>query len=128
MSNIPGSLRYTQTHEWVRLEADGKITMGLTDYAQHQMGEIVMVDSSGMGRDVRKGEAIGALEAVKTAEDFYAPLDGKVVEVNKELEANPGLVNTDCYGAGWLAKIAPANPAQYSDLLTPEQYLKLAGE
>jgi glycine cleavage system H protein len=128
MSTIHENLRYTQTHEWVRREADGNVTMGLTDYAQHQMGEIVMVDSSGMGRDVRKGDPIGALEAVKTAEDFYAPVDGKVVAVNKDLEANPGLVNSDCYGAGWLARIAPANPSQYDELLTSEQYLKLAGE
>jgi glycine cleavage system H protein len=128
MSIVHENLRYTQTHEWVRREADGSVTMGLTDYAQHQMGEIVMVDNSGMGRDVRRGEPIGALEAVKTAEDFYAPVDGKVTAVNTQLEADPGLVNSDCYGAGWLARIAPASPAQYDELLTAEQYRKLAGE
>jgi len=128
MVSIPENLRYTQTHEWVRREADGSMTMGISDFAQSQMGEIVMVDCSGMGRDVKKGEPIGALEAVKTAEDFYAPVDGKVVAVNKDLETDPGLVNSDCYGSGWLARITPSDPSQYDGLLTPEQYRKLAGE
>lgn len=128
MSTIPGDLRYTKSHEWVKRGADGNLTMGITDHAQGLMGEIVMVELPPAGRDARAGESMGVLEAVKTAEDFYAPVDGKVVTGNAALESDPGLVNTDCYGQGWLATIHPSNPSQFDGLLSPEQYRELAGE
>ena len=128
MSIVHENLRYTQTHEWVRREADGSVTMGLTDYAQHQMGEIVMVDLPAAGREVSKGDSLGALEAVKTASDYYAPLSGTVASVNKALESDPSQVNQDCYGAGWLVVIKPSDASQIESLMTPEQYRKHAGE
>lgn len=128
MSSIPGDLRYTKNHEWVRLGADGNVTMGITDHAQELMGEIVMVELPLAGQDLRAGQSAGVLEAVKTAEDFYAPVDGKVVAANEALESDPGLVNRDCYGEGWLITIHPSNPSQFEGLLDAGQYRELAGE
>jgi glycine cleavage system H protein len=128
MSNIPGNLRFTESHEWARLEADGTVTMGISDYAQHQMGEIVMVDLPAAGREVTKGDSLGALEAVKTASDYYAPVSGTVASANKALESDPSQVNQDCYGAGWLVVIKPSDASQMDSLMTPEQYRKHAGE
>lgn len=128
MSSVPGDLRYTRTHEWIRLEPNGDITMGITDHAQELMGDIVMTEISTKGMQVRRGDPLGALEAVKTAEDYYAPADGTVVDVNSALESEPGLVNSACYGQGWLVRIAPSQPSQLEELLTPEQYKKLIGE
>ncbi len=128
MSSIPGDLRYTKSHEWVRLGADGNVTMGVTDHAQELMGEIVMVELPPSGRDLRAAESAGVLEAVKTAEDFYSPVDGKVVAANAALESDPGLVNRDCYGEGWLVTIHPSNPSQFEGLLDAGQYKELAGE
>lgn len=128
MSNVPGDLRYTRTHEWIRLEPNGDITMGITDHAQELMGDIVMTEIPAKGMQVRRGDPLGALEAVKTAEDYYAPADGTVVDANSALESEPGLVNSACYGQGWLVRIAPSQPSQLEELLTPEQYKKLIGE
>ncbi len=128
MSSVPGDLRYTRTHEWIRLEPNGDITMGITDHAQELMGDIVMTEIPAKGMQVRRGDPLGALEAVKTAEDYYAPADGTVVDVNSALESEPGLVNSACYGQGWLVRITPSQPSQLEELLTPEQYKKLIGE
>lgn len=128
MSSIPQNLRYTETHEWARLEADGTVTVGITDYAQHQMGEIVMVELPRKGRQVSRGESLGALEAVKTASDYYSPVDGTVKDVNTGLESDPGLVNTDCYGAGWLAVIEPSAPSQLDALMDASRYAGHTGE
>ena len=127
MSRIDEGIRYTESHEWVKKDGD-EYTMGITDHAQHEMGEIVMVELPAQGAQAVRGEALGAIEAVKTAEDFYAPLDGRVVKVNSELDGNPGLVNEDPYGEGWLLVIKAVDPAQYDELLSPEQYRALAGE
>jgi glycine cleavage system H protein len=127
MSRIDEGIRYTESHEWVKKDGDEYI-MGITDHAQHEMGEIVMVELPAQGAQAVRGEALGALEAVKTAEDFYAPLDGKVVKVNSELDGNPALVNEDPYGAGWLVAIKAVDPAQFDELLSPDQYRALAGE
>lgn len=127
MSRILEGLRYTESHEWVKKDGD-RFVMGITDHAQHEMGEIVMVELPGVGGKASRGQALGALEAVKTAEDFYSPLDGEVVEVNTELDGNPALVNEDPYGAGWLVAIKADNPSQFDDLLTPDQYRGIAGE
>ncbi len=128
MSAIPADLRYTESHEWIRREADGRLAMGVTDHAQEQMGEIVMVELPAAGREVRRKDSLGVLEAVKTAEDFYAPVDGRIVEVNPALESDPGLVNRDCYGEGWLVRIQPSDAGQFEDLLTAARYGELAGE
>lgn len=128
MSSIPGDLKYTKSHEWIRRGADGLLTMGVTDHAQELMGEIVMVELPPQGRDLRAGDSAGVLEAVKTAEDFFAPVDGKVAEANAALESDPGLVNRDCYGEGWLVRIRPSDASRYDALLTPAQYGEIAGE
>ncbi|MFO7626910.1 MAG: glycine cleavage system protein GcvH [Candidatus Fermentibacteraceae bacterium] len=127
MSRIDEGIRYTESHEWVKKDGENYI-MGITDHAQHEMGEIVMVELPAQGAQAVRGEALGAIEAVKTAEDFYAPLDGKVVKVNSELDGNPALVNEDPYGKGWLLVIKAVDPAQYDELLSPDQYRALAGE
>ena len=125
--NIPDDLKYTKDHEWVKVEGT-TATIGITDHAQELMGEIVMVELPPQGGDLRAGDSTGVLEAVKTAEDFFAPVDGKVAEANAALESDPGLVNRDCYGEGWLIRIRPADASQFDALLTPAQYGEIAGE
>ncbi len=127
MSNIVDGIRYTESHEWVKKNGDHYV-MGITDYAQHEMGEIVMVELPAVGAQAVRKQPLGALEAVKTAEDFYAPMDGTVASVNSDLDGNPALVNEDPYGAGWLVAIKASNPAQFDELLSPDQYRSLAGE
>lgn len=127
MSNIPENVRYTETHEWVRKDGD-KYVIGLTDYAQHEMGEIVMAELPEVGAEATKGDSMGGLEAVKTAEDFYAPMDGEVTAVNEELEANPSLINEDPFAGGWLFAIKVSDDSQFDGLLTAEEYKTHIGE
>lgn len=127
MSNIPENVRYTETHEWVRKDGD-KYVIGLTDHAQHEMGEIVMAELPEIGAEATKGDAMGGLEAVKTAEDFYAPLDGEVTAVNDELESNPALINEDPFAGGWLFAVKALDDSQFDGLLTPEEYKTHIGE
>lgn len=127
MSNIPENVRFTETHEWVRKDGD-KYTVGLTDHAQHEMGEIVMVELPAPGTDLTREEAAGGLEAVKTAEDFFAPMDGEVLEANADLEGNPALVNEDPYGAGWLFSLKASDDSQFEELLTADDYKAHIGE
>ena len=127
MSSIPDNVRYTETHEWIRKNGD-KYIVGLTDHAQHEMGEIVMAELPDVGSDAKKAESIGGLEAVKTAEDFYSPLDGEVIEVNEELEANPSLINEDPYGQGWLFAVKATDETQFDSLLSAEDYKTHIGE
>lgn len=127
MSSVPENVRYTETHEWVRKVGD-KYTVGLTDHAQHEMGEIVMAELPEVGAELTKEEAAGGLEAVKTAEDFFAPMDGEVLEVNGELEGNPALVNEDPYGEGWLYIMKSKDDSQFEDLLSPDDYKTHIGE
>lgn len=127
MSNIPENVRYTETHEWVRKDGD-KFVIGLTDHAQHEMGEIVMAELPDVGSDATKADSIGGLEAVKTAEDFYAPLDGEVSGINEDLEANPSLINEDPYGKGWLFAIKANDETQFDSLLSAEDYKTHIGE
>jgi glycine cleavage system H protein len=126
MSNIPDDVRYTETHEWVRRDGD-RFTIGLTDHAQSEMGEIVMVELPEIDSPAARGEALGALEAVKTAEDFYSALDGTVAEVNPELEASPDLINEDPYGKGWLVVVRGSDPSHFDSLMTAEQYASFIG-
>lgn len=122
--NTPKDLKYTKDHEWVKI--DGEIaTVGITDYAQDQLGDIVFVDIQTQGETLGKEEIFGAIEAVKTVADAFMPLSGEVIEVNEELEAEPQSVNTDPYGKGWMIKIRLSNPAEVDDLLDADGYLAL---
>lgn len=127
MSNIPKDLRYTDTHEWVKDLGNGEYRMGLTHYAQDQMGEIVMVEFPGMN-EYGAGDVLGSLEAVKTAEDFYAPFDCKVIRVNESLEDEPALINEDCFERGWLVELGTEDPSGFQALKTAEEYSEFIGE
>lgn len=121
MSNIPSDLRYAKSHEWVRVAGD-TATVGITDHAQHELTDVVFVELPAVGRKVKAGEACAVVESVKTASDIYSPVSGEVVEVNKSVSDNPGLVNSAPYADGWFFKLKLANQAEASTLLTPEAY------
>ena len=127
MSEVPEELRFTNTHEWAGLK-DGEVIMGLTDYAQEEMGEIVMAELPQTGTQVKKGDVLGTIEAVKTAEDFYSPVDGAVARINEELESAPNLVNEEPYGKGWLVALTPTSENPLEHLMTAAQYRQLLGE
>ncbi|MCK5064460.1 MAG: glycine cleavage system protein GcvH [Candidatus Fermentibacteraceae bacterium] len=127
MSNIPEDLRYTDAHEWVKDLGNGEYLMGLTYYAQDQMGEIVMVELPGL-EEFSAGDTFASLEAVKTAEDFYAPFDGKVVRVNVDLEDEPALINEDPYEKGWLIVIATDDSSGFRNLKSAAEYSEFIGE
>jgi glycine cleavage system H protein len=119
--NVPANLMYTKDHEWIKVE--GNIgTIGITDFAQSELGDIVYIDINPDLPEIVSGEAFGTIEAVKTVSDMYAPVDGKVIELNKSLNDNPQVVNSDPYGGGWIVKIELKNAAQLDNLLTPEAY------
>ncbi len=122
MSKIPEELRYTQSHEWVRLEGEGIVTVGITDHAQEQLGDLVFVELPEVGRKLSIEEEFGVVESVKTASDLYAPLSGEVVEVNEELADAPELVNNDAYGDGWLLKLKLADDDELNTLLDGATY------
>lgn len=122
--NIPENLKFTKDHEWVSV--NGNIaTIGITDYAQGELGEIVFVDVQTEGEDLAEGESLGAIEAVKTVADVFMPVSGKVVEFNKELEGAPQLVNQDPYGKGWIVKVEMSDPSEVDGLLDAEAYAAL---
>lgn len=114
--------RYTETDEWALRESSGLIRVGITDYAQKELKDVVAVELPQVGRVVRKGEELGVIDSVKATTSYYAPVSGKVVSVNRELEKSPELLNKDPYGAGWIMVIEPSNPEDYESLLTPEEY------
>jgi len=122
--NIPQDLRYTKEHEWVRLEGD-VATIGITDYAQGELGDIVFIEVDTVGETVGEEEVFGTIEAVKTVSDMYAPVAGEVLEFNESLEDDPEAVNSDPYGAGWIIKIRVENPDDVAALLTHEDYGEL---
>ena len=122
--NFPADLKYTKDHEWIRVEGDVAY-VGITDFAQSELGEIVYVDITTEGETVGKEEVFGTIEAVKTVSDLFMPATGEVLEVNPELEDAPELVNEDAYGKGWLIKVTVADPAQLDELLSAEEYQKL---
>ncbi len=125
--NIPEGLKYTKDHEWIKLE--GKVaTIGITDFAQGELGDIVYVDISTAGQNVAEHAVFGTVEAVKTVSDLYMPVGGKVIEVNKSLDGSPEKVNSDPYGDGWMIKIEVANPADVANLLSAAQYKELIGK
>ena len=122
--NTPNNLKYTKDHEWVKIDGD-IATVGITDYAQDQLGDIVFVDIQIMGETLEREEIFGAIEAVKTVADAFMPLSGEIIEVNEELEAEPQAVNSDPYGKGWMIKIKISNPAEVEELLDADGYLAL---
>lgn len=126
MSNIPANLKYSKDHEWIRVEGD-EAWIGITDFAQSQLGDIVFVDVTTEGETLSAGDVFGTIEAVKTVSDAFIPVDGEVLEFNSALEDAPETVNKDPYGEGWMIKIRVSNPAQLDELLTAEGYAALIG-
>lgn len=128
MSNVPSDLKYTESHEWVRLEADGTVTTGITDHAQKTLGDLVFVELPQVGTTAEAGGAIGVVESVKAASDIYAPLGGEVIAVNEELSSSPEIVNDDPYGDAWIYKMKLSNKADLDNLLSADAYTKLIAE
>lgn len=124
--NLPGELKYTKEHEWVRIEGDTAY-VGITDFAQRELGDIVYVDIDTVDKTVNRDEVFGTVEAVKTVSDLFSPLTGTVQEVNEKLGANPELVNSDAYGDGWMIKMSIENKAELDELLSAEAYGELIG-
>jgi glycine cleavage system H protein len=125
--NIPQDLKYTKDHEWIKIEGSSA-TIGITDFAQNELGDIVYVDISSVGKDVKQHEVFGTVEAVKTVSDLYMPISGKVTEFNKSLESAPEKVNSDPYGDGWMVKISIGTAGELSGLLSADQYKELIGK
>jgi len=123
--NVPKDLRYTESHEWVKREADGTVAIGITDHAQEQLGDIVFVEPPKPGRKVKAGEAVGVVESVKAASDIYAPVSGEVVAANDALSKTPEQVNADAYGS-WMYRIKPEDPSAIEGLLDAAAYEKSA--
>ena len=122
--NFPDSLRYTKDHEWVKIEGD-QATVGITDFAQRELGDIVYVEIETVGKDLNAGDVFGTVEAVKTVSDLFLPVSGTVTEVNPGLNSNPEAVNSDPYGEGWMIKMKVRNTADLDNLLTAEAYQKM---
>ena len=125
--NVPGNLRYTASHEWLKSEADGTVTIGITDHAQEALGDLVYVELPALGRTVAAAEACAVVESVKAASDIYAPIAGEVVAVNDALSATPEVVNEDAYAA-WLFKLKPADPSAAGKLLDAAAYEATIGD
>lgn len=125
--NVPKDLRYTASHEWLRREADGTLSVGITDHAQEQLGDIVFVEAPVAGRKVSAGEAVGVVESVKAASDIYAPIAGEIVAANAALSGAPEQVNSDAYGA-WMFRLKPDDAGAFDQLLDAGAYEKAAAE
>ncbi len=128
MSNVPADLKYTKTHEWLRTLPDGTIEIGITDHAQHALGDLVFVEVPEAGRTVKAGEPCAVVESVKAASDVYSPITGEVLAGNPELAGEPEVINTDPYGNGWLMRVRPTAGAPAAQLLSPSDYEKLQQE
>ena len=126
MANVPANLKYSNDHEWLRVEGDVAV-IGITDYAQSQLGDIVFVDVPTVGETIEADEVFGSIEAVKTVSDAFTPVSGEVIEFNEAVEADSALVNKDPYGEGWLIKIKMSNPAEVEGLLDAAAYEALIG-
>ncbi len=124
--NFPAELRYTKHHEWISIEGN-VATIGITDFAQHELGDIVYVDINTVGKELAAEEVFGTVEAVKTVSDLFLPLAGSVTEVNALLEKQPELVNTDPYGDGWMIKMTVTDPSSFEGLMTKDAYEALVG-
>lgn len=125
--NFPNNVKYTEEHEWIRVEGDIAY-VGISDYAQEQLGDIVFVDVTTEGETLEKGEVFGTIEVVKTVSDLFLPIGGEVLEINPELEEHPELVNKDPYGDGWLIKIKPTDTTEMDELLDAEAYKQIINE
>jgi len=125
---VPDDLRYTAEHEWVLLREEGTVRIGVTDYAQTQLGDVVYIQLPRLGDSVSAGEPVGEVESTKSVSDVFAPVEGEVVGRNEALEDSPDLVNSDPYGAGWMIEIKPAQPAAMDSLMIAEEYRALIGE
>jgi glycine cleavage system H protein len=124
--NVPANLKYTKDHEWIRLE--GEIGyVGVTDFAQGELGDIVFIEIETVGETLKKEEVFGTIEAVKTVSDMFMPLSGEILEMNAAIEETPDVVNKDPYGKGWMVKIRITNSSEVNDLLSPEKYKALIG-
>jgi glycine cleavage system H protein len=124
--NFPDNLRYTKDHEWLRIEGDEAV-IGITDFAQHELGDIVYVEVETVGQQLNAGDVFGTVEAVKTVSDLFLPVNGSITEVNPKLNSNPELVNTDPYGEGWMVKMKLASAADASSLMDSAAYQALVG-
>jgi len=124
--NVPDDLKYTSEHEWIRVEGD-EVVIGVTDFAQEELGDVVFIEIETEGETLAKGEAFGTIEAVKTVSDLYMPLDGEVSAVNEALEDAPELVNSNPFDNGWMVRIKYSEPSQLDDLLSAEDYRALTG-
>jgi len=122
--NVPNNLKYTKDHEWLKVEGNTGF-VGITDFAQSELGDIVFVDIAADVNEISAGNSFGTIEAVKTVSELFAPCDGKVIEINPKLQDEPQLINSDAYGDGWILKIEIANSAQVNELLSDEDYSKL---
>jgi glycine cleavage system H protein len=125
MSEIPGDLKFLKSHEWARVEGDGKVTIGISDHAQGLLGDLVYVELPAVGDRVEAGNACAVVESVKAASDVYSPVTGKVVDVNAALSDKPETINEDAYGDGWIFVIEAEEPEQLNELLDPDAYAEL---
>jgi glycine cleavage system H protein len=128
MNEIPGDLKFLQSHEWARLEASGRVTVGISDHAQSLLGDLVYVELPNVGDTVAAGEASAVVESVKAASDVYSPVSGTIVEVNQALADKPEIINEDAFGQGWLYVVEPSNPEELEELLDPDQYAQQLDE
>ncbi len=127
MANVPANLKYSDDHEWCRVEGEYAY-IGITDFAQGELGDIVFVDIQTLGETLSKGDVFGTIEAVKTVSDAFLPVSGEIAEVNPAIDADPALVNRDPYGEGWMVKVRMSDPAEVEALLSAEQYEALIGK
>mgnify|MGYP001096233644 CR=1 FL=1 len=124
--NVPAELKYTKDHEWIKVEGD-TVTIGITEFAQGELGDIVYVEVETEGESLAKEEVFGTVEAVKTVSDLFMPVSGEVTEFNEAIESAPESVNNDPYGDGWMIKVAISNPSELDELLSADQYKELIG-
>ncbi|HCH32084.1 MAG TPA: glycine cleavage system protein GcvH [Oceanospirillaceae bacterium] len=128
MSTLPQGLQYVASHEWIRNEGDGTVTIGVTDFAQEQLGDVVFVELPEVGAELASEDEFGVIESVKAASDLFAPVSGEVIEVNEQLDDDPELVNSDPYGDAWLLKIRLSNVAELQGLLDADAYSALCDD
>jgi glycine cleavage system H protein len=122
MNEIPGDLKFLKSHEWARMEDDGTVTVGISEHAQAQLGDLVYVELPSVGDTVDAGNACAVVESVKAASDVYSPVSGTILKVNDALADKPETINEDAFGDGWIFKLKPSNPAEMEELLTPDDY------
>jgi glycine cleavage system H protein len=122
MKEIPGDLKFLKSHEWARMEDDGTVTVGISDHAQAQLGDLVYVELPSIGDSVDAGNSCAVVESVKAASDVYSPVSGKIIKVNEALSDKPEAINEDAFGDGWIFRVKPSNPSEMDELLTPDDY------